>query len=157
MTRIALLALISAICLAPAWASQPGHPLDCDDWVFLEPGISCSVAIPDCQAPGIHCYGHYLYGGGDDVVADGRGNLFLFTITNLDLPCNNPFRLSLIRFDGNTETIVAYVDARCAPGNNNLARAPCSNHPVLLRPGWAGLLSDQRLGDRVRRISGTPC
>ena len=42
MSRV-LLATLIALLLLPAWASEPGQPLDCDDWVFLEPGLSCSV------------------------------------------------------------------------------------------------------------------
>ena len=39
---LCLLALV-----APVLASNPGEPLDCSDWVFLEPGISCT-AVHNC-------------------------------------------------------------------------------------------------------------
>src|SRR5262245_16880357 len=28
--------------LLPIWASQPGQPFDCTDWVFLTPGLTCT-------------------------------------------------------------------------------------------------------------------
>ena len=39
---------VAVVCLLPAWASEPGEPLDCSDWVFLEPGLSCTpwVSFP---------------------------------------------------------------------------------------------------------------
>jgi hypothetical protein len=42
---------LSAVCMLalfalPAAASQPGQPLDCSDWVFLEPGLTCSDYNP---------------------------------------------------------------------------------------------------------------
>ena len=39
--------VVAAIVLAtPARASEPGQPLDCSDWVFLEPGLTCTTLIP---------------------------------------------------------------------------------------------------------------
>lgn len=29
----------------PCLASEPGQPLDCSDWVFLEPGLSCTMLV----------------------------------------------------------------------------------------------------------------
>ncbi len=38
---------VAVIVLAtfPAAASEPGQPLDCSDWVFSEPGFSCSPVV----------------------------------------------------------------------------------------------------------------
>lgn len=36
-----ILILVAAAFALPALASQPGHPLDCTDWVISEPGHSC--------------------------------------------------------------------------------------------------------------------
>ena len=41
-----LLILAFALATLPAWASDPGEPLDCSDWVFLEPGVACEMVIP---------------------------------------------------------------------------------------------------------------
>ena len=40
------LCLLSTLLLLPTWASEPGNPLDCSDWVFLEPGLSCTPWVP---------------------------------------------------------------------------------------------------------------
>ena len=34
-----LLIVLAVLCFIPSWASDPGEPLDCSDWVFLEPGL----------------------------------------------------------------------------------------------------------------------
>ena len=47
MRRI-VLSVLGLVCLLPAWASEPGQPLDCSDWVFLEPGLVCTEFISDC-------------------------------------------------------------------------------------------------------------
>ena len=43
---------VLAICLLslalPVLASNPGEPLDCSDFVFLIPGLSCTEAISNC-------------------------------------------------------------------------------------------------------------
>ena len=42
MSRVAIVFTL-IVALTPAFASEPGQPLDCSDWVFLEPGYSCTV------------------------------------------------------------------------------------------------------------------
>jgi hypothetical protein len=39
--RIAAVLLVAFAC-SGAFASEPGQPLDCSDWVFLEPGLTCA-------------------------------------------------------------------------------------------------------------------
>ena len=41
-------AAVVLVAVLPALASEPGQPLDCSDWVFVEPGFSCQqfVAFP---------------------------------------------------------------------------------------------------------------
>jgi len=41
--RIILSLILIALPSAPVIASNPGEPLDCSDWVFLEPGYSCEL------------------------------------------------------------------------------------------------------------------
>src|SRR5207247_3459549 len=42
--RLRTLTILAFSLLAGhAWASQPGQPLDCSDWVFSEPGHTCTV------------------------------------------------------------------------------------------------------------------
>ena len=42
------LAAVALFLVLPALASEPGQPLDCSDWGIDEPGITCSVMVPDC-------------------------------------------------------------------------------------------------------------
>ena len=39
---------ILLIITVSASASEPGDPIDCSDWVFDLPGLSCSEFISDC-------------------------------------------------------------------------------------------------------------
>ena len=52
--RRLLIPLLFAVTPFPASASNPGEPLDCSDWVFLEPGLSCTDfhVISRCSASG---------------------------------------------------------------------------------------------------------
>lgn len=50
MWRVLVICLLSLT--VPVLASNPGEQLDCSDIVFLEPGFSCSVYIPDCSSSG---------------------------------------------------------------------------------------------------------
>ena len=48
--RSLIVGILFVLCLLPAWASNPGEPLDCSDWVFLEPGLSCFMyTMPPCH------------------------------------------------------------------------------------------------------------
>ena len=42
MRRLLLRLVIVSL---PAWASNPGEPMDCSDWVFVEPGLSGTTEI----------------------------------------------------------------------------------------------------------------
>ena len=56
-----LIVVLAVLCFLPVFASEPGQPLDCSDWVFLEPGYSCQTLLPaPCtQASNIFCtYNH---------------------------------------------------------------------------------------------------
>ena len=39
MVRLVLVIAVAFTLAAPALASEPGQPLDCSDWVFVEPGV----------------------------------------------------------------------------------------------------------------------
>ena len=43
--RYATGVLLVVACVLPAWASEPGQPLDCSDMVFTEPGLTCTVVV----------------------------------------------------------------------------------------------------------------
>jgi hypothetical protein len=48
MTRILTVLALAAAFLSPAWASNPGEPLDCSDWVFLGGVRSVEVTQNHC-------------------------------------------------------------------------------------------------------------
>lgn len=107
-----------------SWASQPGQPLDCSDWVFLEPGHACSILIDDCYSvgtgptpvfgpPGMFC-------AGDLTALDNEGRLYI--VSSRDSPlgyCGSTalYRTELRRLDGANAAVVAHVDDRCGPDN----------------------------------------
>ena len=51
--------ILIAVATLPALASEPGQPLDCSDWVFLEPGLTCDYFYapghPACNPSGDSC------------------------------------------------------------------------------------------------------
>ena len=115
MKGTVLALLLGSACL-PATASDPGQPLDCSDWVFLEPGLSCSVVRAAPCGP--------FCGGGSDVspgnarAVDPLGNLYLTRrILQLD-DCGTGGlarrRTEIRRMDSTgTETVIAHIDDRC--------------------------------------------
>ena len=65
-----LIVVLAVLCFIPAWASEPGQPLDCSDWVFLEPGFSCTIevplkcdAAPECNRGSVLALGRQSSGG----------------------------------------------------------------------------------------------
>lgn len=36
--RLFVLCIVASLLLPPAQASNPGEPLDCEDWVFVDSG-----------------------------------------------------------------------------------------------------------------------
>ncbi len=108
-------ALFVAFTCSGALASEPGQLLDCSDWVFLEPGYSCSYAPP------VVCPGPRVCDAVQTAVVDnGRG---ILSFRQTDFPiwnCGNahPTRTSLVRMDLVTgvETVIATLDDRCDNG-----------------------------------------
>ena len=122
--------LFIVFALVPVLASNPGEPLDCDDWVFLEPGLSCSYRIPrPCPSPtGFGGNPVFACRSGNTIVTDNTGALYgVETISVRDasgefIECGcgtcgggttHIVRLSLKRWNGVTEEVVAYLQSRC--------------------------------------------
>ena len=42
---ITLTVLLLLLVGSTAWASEPGQPMDCADWVMVEPGLACEPVI----------------------------------------------------------------------------------------------------------------
>src|SRR5437773_2614519 len=98
--------MLSAWTVA-AWGSQPGQPLDCSDWTFLEPGFSCSdwIAYP-CggEAGEVDCM------GGQEAMLDNQGRELRIRFGgNTGVSCGSASpinRISLSVFNGVTETLI---------------------------------------------------
>src|SRR5262249_53070084 len=108
--RKGLFAIIATAAL-PALASQPGHPLDCSDWVFLDSAYRCS----DYSRP---CVGGACEMIGQTRVVDNAGGIVY--LTEIDLGtcegCSGTpgrIRKELHRFDGTTDELIAYIEGRC--------------------------------------------
>ncbi len=116
MRLLPLLALTTALGSAAAIASDPGQPLDCSNWVFVEPGFSCEPLSPwPCQLDDPFC---------NEVEwrqfpTDNESFFYeLRTVTNVVPPCQaggiglNEVRLVRIDTQQN-ETIIGYLRERC--------------------------------------------
>jgi len=106
--RFALL-FVAVAAIAPAWASEPGQPLDCSDWVFLEPGLSCTVYAPR----GALTTSSPFLAKGSNKATDNNGR---FLLVKYPLACNDALqgfvRTELVRFDGATEQTIGYIEDR---------------------------------------------
>ena len=112
-----LLAAASLLLLfAPAWASNPGEPLDCSDWVMLEPGFVCTNATAISQ------YEIFHQRGGALMVMGNSGNALVLRRMGIGI-CGTVLldRHELLAYDGNAVTVIGYIDDRCAdPNGGNL-------------------------------------
>jgi len=112
MARVFAVAIfVAAFACSSAFASEPGQPLDCSDWVFVEPGYSCTR----------------LFGGisGQSpselsaVQFDNDGRLFRFRPSDAIGACGpgqNGFvtrRHPIEWRNGESWQLFAYVDDRC--------------------------------------------
>ena len=118
VSRFAFVLFLVVFPLGAA-ASEPGQPLDCSDWVFLEPGLSCEpyVAYP-CPEGDPRC----RLAPAEQL--DNQGRRFrietrlLFELPKC--PATNGFltRYSVVAFTESTESVIGYVDERCNVSEN---------------------------------------
>src|SRR5262245_50507910 len=101
------------LSVVPVLASEPGQPLDCSDWVIVEPGISCItlIAYPCQEAYACDSYGPSI---------DNEGNAFVLKFAAVIGHCGaNGFQLArweVVRFSPSGQaSVVAYLDDRCLP------------------------------------------
>ncbi len=110
-------ASILIVAVLPALASEPGQPLDCSDWVFVEPGLSCTTWIPNpcderyppCATSGIR------------EAFDNQGRMY-YTRMILSIrveSCGGIDRVELRRYDGASDQLVAYIESRCVDGSGS--------------------------------------
>ena len=126
MTRFAVLAAL-VLVLGPAFASEPGQPLDCSDWVILEPGISCTTLVPYPWS-GVSPSAQQLAFG---TKIDNNGNGLFFTTqitgpTACDIPSSRYIRRwDLVRTTPQgAETVLASFNERCVNGSGDLIEYP---------------------------------
>ena len=105
-----LLFLPALLLSVGSWASEPGQPLDCSDWVFLEPGHSCVVEIAPREC-GASCTFQNR-----DLEIDNLGRRYVIKTRPIGYcPCGGieKRRTSLVRLDGGNGTEIAYFEDRC--------------------------------------------
>jgi hypothetical protein len=108
--RIVTLALLVLFVL-PVSASEPGQPLDCSDWVFTSPGMSCSVFSPPVAAAATMFHEEGVF-----EAVDNEGRLMMlrrYRIGDCCGGCAPLYRLELLRFDGANEETLGFVEDRC--------------------------------------------
>ncbi len=109
--RVAILLFVAFACLG-AFASEPGQPLDCSDWVFTQPGYACARLFGGVERPG----------NLSPVQSDNTGRIFRFGPSALIGTCAlgaEIYRHPLEWRNGDVWTLFAYVDDRCVTSTTN--------------------------------------
>ncbi len=101
MLRFCLTAVL-LLSMIPAFASDPGQPLDCSDWELLQPGYSCStwLAFP-CAIGDELCW----LGASPHKVFDNAGWQYFHRILDgftTGTPCGDLRRYEIWRYNGST-------------------------------------------------------
>lgn len=111
--RWGFVVVMTAGCTCFAFASQPGQPLDCEDWVFVEPGFSCSEWIPFNCAPLGTKDARCRTGQQRNLDNEGR-EIRIKSVESGVLCGGTPLvRTSLIVFDGTSERLLGFIEERC--------------------------------------------
>jgi len=156
MRYLPVLSVLVVVCLLPVLASNPGEPLDCSDWVFLEPGLSCSTEIVfPCEnatgATSTWCKGNTL------IEPDNLGGQLVVRIVSLfgEIDCGwgpTPYnRAELVRWDGVTEYLLGYVDERCGPPGSGTVDGMGGAHGAL----WQLIFDEE--GGALRVVMASYC
>jgi hypothetical protein len=120
--------LIAAACSFFALASGPGRPFDCEDWVVVEPGLTCELQIAFPCLDGSGALRDACDGVSEEyqTVADNEGGVLWLQRrcppelgSCGDAPGNsNPrCRTEVVRLAGGSEQVIAYVEDRCCVGS----------------------------------------
>jgi len=102
--------LLVAFACSGAFASEPGQPLDCTDFVFTDASYSCvhfSRPCPDIATCPM---------GGEDRVADNTGAIVYLrhvSLSRCDCDSHERWRLEIHRFDGIADTVLGFLEERC--------------------------------------------
>ena len=90
-----------------ALGSQIGHPMDCSDWVVLEPGFSCSVVVQQ----GALSPSSALATRGTNLQIDNSGKQLMIR-SNVPGDTRTLGRLEIVQIDGSNEHVIAYAEDR---------------------------------------------
>jgi len=111
--------LLVAAQASLALASEPGQPLDCSDWVFLEPGLSCRMVIPECAQD----YNGYICGNVAGRPADADGSILSIRMRSFPTPTPCPtagtigHQIEVSRMRDDTRSVIAVLTPRCGSSN----------------------------------------
>lgn len=140
-----------ALALVPAWASNPGDPLDCTDLQPDSPGYSCSIYAPMTPS------GPQYYDFGQYTETDNEGQLLEVRRHEIG-PCfsfGSQWRTQIIRINGTTETVVAHWDDRCF--TSYMDRIEPANVRIDSSGGQTGILNFDRSNGRVLAHLASVC
>lgn len=116
MRRTILAAALAFVAVSFTVASQPGQPLDCSDWVILEPGVSCHELL-ECGLEPTTGNVNFPCQGISSAPIDAQGRELGFEHREPGAPfCGYGFgapTFELKSFDGTTERLLASVNFRC--------------------------------------------
>lgn len=114
-TTIAV-SVFALLCVTAARASQPGQPLDCSDWVFLESGLSCTVYLDPGPPNNCGPYPFHQCRFSDQRIdIDNQGRRYTVVFYGGSGQCGSDYGVKLVRFNGTEQQTVAYVPGRCFP------------------------------------------
>jgi hypothetical protein len=114
------LPILFVLMSVPAWGSNPGEPLDCSDWVSLNPELSCSDKVPyPCTFDPEN--GVCLVNSFPTVALDNTGVFYRIR----QIPAVDEFgdplmcgirrleEVQLLRITGTTIQLMGYIRSRC--------------------------------------------
>jgi hypothetical protein len=111
MRTVLICCVLAVACEMSVRASEPGQPLNCSDWVILQPGFSCS---PDVRF-GVLTVDSVFSRRGGDLGIDNSEVMYATRLTVLASRGNGDSdldRLELLTWANGNEEVVAYIEDR---------------------------------------------
>ena len=143
MSKIPFVLFVVLLSL-PTLASNPGEPLDCSDWVFLEPGFSCREIAP------FPCDKAVCEVGGMNFAVDNEGAILMLRWDQTaSPPCGSEAagRLELVASNDLSEVVIGYVEHRCVnPVSERIDRIIGDGIGLLTEGFFYKLLFDEENG-----------
>lgn len=109
-----LLLFVLVLSASLALATEPGHPLDCSDWVFVDEGLSCEVWIAD-PACGSWTNLDPACDTTPERTRDNQSGRLTIESSEIGVCGGTPMRRSeLVRYHRGSRELLAYIEERCA-------------------------------------------